>query len=105
MAICVIIIGGKFEQVHQSLVQEKKERRRTSIIAGVTAHAANPNLPDSAPNTSRSRVLLKLSTGSPRMKRQQEHLAVENMKVRVSNIEGKLETVISECPFCTSVVK
>jgi len=32
-------------------------------------------------------------------------LAVENLNVRVSNIEGKLETVISKCSFCTSVVK
>jgi len=65
MAICVIIIGGKFEQVRKSSLQERK---KTSTIAGVAAHAANPNFPDSAPNTYRRRVLVKLSTGSPRIK-------------------------------------
>jgi len=100
MAICVIIIGGNFEQVHQSSLIEKK---RTNSIAEVSALGATGIAPNSDPNATCNPI--RLSIASPRMKRHQLFLPVENLELRVSEIEVKFKTLTDASRRRTSVAK
>jgi len=89
MATCVMIIGGNFEQVHQSSLNDKA---RTSRIEE-SARVVIPNASGNSSNENRSSILFGLSTASPRMNRHQLYLTVGNLELRVSEIEDKLRTV------------
>jgi len=94
MAICVIIIGGNFEQVHQSLLNEKA---RTSSIKEEPAQALISNASGSSPNEYRSSIPFGLSTASPRMKRHQLQWTVENLELRVNDMEDKYTAAKPRC--------
>jgi len=102
MAICVIIIGGNFEQVHQSLLNEKTN---TNSTKEESVQALIPNASDSSSNEYRSSIPFRSSTASPRMKRQQLYLTVGNLELRVSEMEDKFRTVTTARPRRTPVVE
>jgi len=98
MAICVIIIGGNFEQVHQAIQSEKlaklqkkrlEEEKSKAELAkfNVSKVALRQSERQSIPN-------VRFSTTSPRLKRQKLQNAVDDLEMRVVNMEERLKTVV-----------
>jgi len=91
MAICVIIIGGNFEQVHQGLMSEKLAKIEQQRLEEEKAKKEQPK--SSSPvQTKRtfSVPTVRSSTTSSRLKRTQMQNAIDDLQARVGKMEDRL---------------
>jgi len=94
MAICVIIIGGNFEQVHQTLHHEKIAKLEKERLEEEKSKKNEPRLSISEISASigNSPLLARSSTTSLRVKRSQMQDSIDGLKARIAKMEDQLKT-------------
>jgi len=93
MAICVIIIGGNFEQVHQSLHSEKLAKLEKERLEEEKSKKNEPRLSISEIRASleNSPIVRRSSTTSLRVKRSQMQDSINDLKARIIKMEDQIE--------------
>lgn len=109
MAICVIIIGGNFEQVQQAVQSEKLAKVQKERLEAQKAkeEIAKSNASKNSLRLSQrnSNVLVRSLTTSSRLKRQQMQNAVDNLEGRLGKMEERLKAVVHARRSLVSIKK
>jgi len=91
MSICVIIIGGNFEQVHQSLHSEKIAKLQRERLEEAKANNNEPVVTSLARRSTEGNSASSVRPSTTRLKRLQLQDSIDDLKVRIAKMEDQLK--------------